>query len=161
MSFLFQLFLQEPGSNDPKVTYRIPPSRRHEPRQRAITLLALLVVALYYIGDGIRKLRDHAVNEYIPEFDWNAVHYNMGPSTMYAHLVDVDSTDGQVDSGPTISLEKIICKVLNIDQNDFSPDVPFTAYGLDSLSAATLSHALPPISWASCCTTRSGTKSAI
>ena len=98
-----------------------------------------------YIGDGIRKLRDHPVGEYIPSFDWNAVHANMGPSTMYAHLVDEDFISGHTDNEQSISLEGTICKVLNIDQSDFSPDVPFTAYGLDSLSAATLSHALSPL----------------
>lgn len=42
------------------------------------------------------------------------------------------------------SLGDVVCDVLDIDHQDLSPDVPLTSYGLDSLSAAALSHALEP-----------------
>lgn len=98
------------------------------------------------IGDGIRKLRDTPIWQYVPDFNWNLVHANMGPSPMYAHLVTDDGTGG--DDGKAnqpASLKEIVCKTLNVPIEDLSPEVPFTAYGLDSLSAASLSYALAPV----------------
>jgi len=43
------------------------------------------------------------------------------------------------------SLRDLTCQVLDVAPDDLSAEVPFTAYGLDSLSAATLSHVLRPV----------------
>lgn len=71
----------------------------------------------------------------------------MGPSTVYADLVIDDGSQGdQFDEAKQpASLKDIVCKVLDLAPEDLSPDVPFTAYGLDSLSAASLSYALSPL----------------
>ena len=42
------------------------------------------------------------------------------------------------------TLKDVVCSVLDIDPAEFSNNVPLTSYGLDSLSAASLSHALEP-----------------
>ena len=84
--------------------------------------------------------------QYIPAFDWSHVRRNMGPSAMYNHLVPA-STDQQgstTDEGAS-SIKDVVCKVLDIAPIDLSADVPFTSYGLDSLSAAALSFALRPL----------------
>ena len=89
--------------------------------------------------------------QYVPDFDWRVVRDNMGPSQLYDYLAaqqqqqqqggigDGTQTGGTADRP---SLLQIVCKVLDLQEADVSPDVPLTAYGLDSLSAAALSFAL-------------------
>ena len=65
---------------------------------------------------------------------------------MYDHLVPSDSDDvATQDGGGKPSLLQIVCRILDMKEEDVSPDVPLTSYGLDSLSAASLSFALRPI----------------
>jgi hypothetical protein len=69
----------------------------------------------------------------------------MGPSTLYGHLVDANTTSEVSiihDNGK--SMLDVIIDILDVDRAEFSDEVPFTAYGLDSLSAAKLSYALRP-----------------
>ena len=99
-----------------------------------------------YVGDGIRKLKDGPVWQYVPSFDWRAVRDNMGSSPMYDHLVPSDSDDIATQDGDgKPSLLQIVCRILDMKEEDVSPDVPLTSYGLDSLSAASLSFALRPV----------------
>ena len=100
----------------------------------------------HYLGDGIRKLREGPVWQYIPDFDWRVVSDNMGPSQLYDHLVQHDDEESSEDSANSKpSLLHIVCKVLDLQEADVSPDVPLTSYGLDSLSASSLSYALRSI----------------
>ena len=69
----------------------------------------------------------------------------MGSSSLYDHLVpDVDVVEDQNGDGKP-SLVQIVCHTLDIKVEDVSMDVPLTTYGLDSLSAASLSFALRPL----------------
>ena len=62
---------------------------------------------------------------------------------MYAHFVtDEGKTEGLLGEATGASIRDIVCNILNLAPEDLSADVPFTTYGLDSLSAASLSHAL-------------------
>lgn len=66
---------------------------------------------------------------------------------MYNHLVPNEPTD-KSDEQPGDSsqnLSAIVCKILDIAPEDLMPDVPLTSYGLDSISAASMSYALRPI----------------
>lgn len=67
----------------------------------------------------------------------------MGAQPFYRHLVssETDAAASKADE----SLDARIQAILDISPDDFSPEVPLTAYGLDSLSAARLSHALRPL----------------
>ncbi|KAI0068636.1 hypothetical protein BV25DRAFT_1910396 [Artomyces pyxidatus] len=96
------------------------------------------------LGDGIQMLREGRISIYVPDFDWDLVRANMGNSTMYDHLTRGDVAEDTGDALPP-SLNKIVSQVLDIAEEDLSQDVPLTAYGLDSLSAATLSYALRPL----------------
>jgi len=88
---------------------------------------------------------------YIPNFDWNKVQKHLGSSPIYDHLVQGDATstlsqnenrDNATDKAPT--LKDIVLGFVDVSAEDFSPEVPLTSYGLDSLSAGRLSHALMP-----------------
>ncbi|KAI0060607.1 polyketide synthase [Artomyces pyxidatus] len=98
------------------------------------------------LRDGILLLRESLISTYIPNFDWDLVQANMGNSPMYSHLASGEDlqANGAGDTGPS-TLSKIVSKVLDIAEADLSPDVPLTTYGLDSLSAASLSYALRPL----------------
>jgi hypothetical protein len=97
------------------------------------------------LEDGLRKLADGPFWQYIPALDWSVVQKHMGPSTLYGHLVDTNTASEVLvihDDGK--SMLDVIIDVLDVDRAEFSDEVPFTAYGLDSLSAAKLSYSLRP-----------------
>ena len=100
-----------------------------------------------YIGDGILKLRDHPIWQYIPNLDWPTVRRDMGPYLLYDHLALERS--GNPEESPegekSVSLLEIVGSTLRIPLGDMDPNVPLTSYGLDSLSARSLSLALQPI----------------
>jgi len=110
---------------------------------------AMTTEELYkYIEDGIFKLHDGAFGLYVPDFDWNKVHKYMGPSCLYDHLVDRRSqTESEAvaeKEDPAEAIGRIIRERLGVSEDDFSPKVPLTSYGLDSLSAAQISFSLKP-----------------
>ncbi|KAH9886258.1 ketoacyl-synt-domain-containing protein [Cubamyces lactineus] len=103
-------------------------------------------VLFSYIGDAIRSLSARPTPLYIAALDWTAVQKTMGASPMYSDLVPVQSSDMPESPSemPATTLKDVVCKVLEVAPEDLSQDVPFTSYGLDSLSAAALSYALRP-----------------
>ncbi|KZT66436.1 hypothetical protein DAEQUDRAFT_739999 [Daedalea quercina L-15889] len=100
------------------------------------------------IGEVLLKLREGPVGQYIPDLDWYQIQCTLGSSSLYDHLVVHPSTTLDIhhitEGNPERSLSDIVCDVLEVDRKEFSPNVPLTSYGLDSLSAASLSHALAP-----------------
>ncbi|KAI0653728.1 ketoacyl-synt-domain-containing protein [Cubamyces menziesii] len=99
-----------------------------------------------YVEDAIRCLGGRAVWQYIPAFDWALVQSNMGASPLFDDLVpaqDADAEDASAEKSSS-NLKDVVCKILDVAPEDLSLDVPFTSYGLDSLSAAALSYALRP-----------------
>ncbi|TFK49005.1 polyketide synthase [Heliocybe sulcata] len=98
-----------------------------------------------YLGDGIRKLSHGTVWQYVPNFDWPKVAANMGSSPVFQHLLPETSAASAEDTQGSSSIKDIICQLLEVAPDDVAPDVPLTAYGLDSLSATSLSSALAPI----------------
>ncbi|KAJ7865579.1 hypothetical protein B0H14DRAFT_2347885, partial [Mycena olivaceomarginata] len=102
-----------------------------------------------YLGHAMRKFRDRPYTTYIPSFDWRkSVRRNLGPSAMYDPLVpeEAQTTDDAEESvSGAKGIPDIICDILSIAIEDLSPEIPLTSYGLDSLSASTLSYALRPI----------------
>lgn len=66
-----------------------------------------------------------------------------GSSSLFAHLIDAKGQEDESDPlGKEKTVKDILIDLLDVDSSEFDPDVPFTAYGLDSLSAARLSFAL-------------------
>jgi hypothetical protein len=92
------------------------------------------------LEDGIRKLHDAPLDLYIPDLPWDIVGQHIGITPMFAHLLTTSA--GTTTGAAAESLEGVIAGVLDVEAADFLPDVPLTAYGLDSLSAARLVFAL-------------------
>jgi thioesterase domain-containing protein/aryl carrier-like protein len=92
------------------------------------------------IDDAIRILAQGPLSLYVPNFNWNTVSRTMGLSSVFEHLVAAD--DQTISEKGGQSIEDIVLQHLDLDRGDFSPDVPLTAYGLDSLSAMRLAGAL-------------------
>ncbi|KAJ7695179.1 hypothetical protein B0H17DRAFT_1198868 [Mycena rosella] len=99
-----------------------------------------------YIEDGLRKLADGPLNIYVPSVDFNVALRNLGPSALYDHLISKTKTIDAADDDANLSdvLTPVLLQFVDVSVEDFSPEVPFTAYGLDSLSAGRLSIALRP-----------------
>ncbi|KAJ7716081.1 hypothetical protein B0H16DRAFT_1476979 [Mycena metata] len=99
-----------------------------------------------YIEDGLRKLADGPLNIYVPALDFALAMKNIGPSVLYDHLLSktssVDSANDSADLGSMLT--PLLLQFIDVAAEDFSREVPFTAYGLDSLSAGRLSIALRP-----------------
>ncbi|PCH35877.1 ketoacyl-synt-domain-containing protein [Wolfiporia cocos MD-104 SS10] len=100
------------------------------------------------LEDGLLLIAEKPFDLYIPDLKWDLVQEQLGPSPLYDHLVRGSSLSSLArleNSGNTReTLENIIRDHLKIAKEDFSPDVPFTSYGIDSLSAGRLSFALRP-----------------
>lgn len=97
------------------------------------------------MADGIRKLSSTSFGIYIPSIDWDILTKFLGPSPLYNHLL----TGSHMTTSETVvkndtSLVDIVLEYLDVSAEDFSPDVPLTTYGLDSIFAARLTHALRP-----------------
>ncbi|KAJ3899904.1 polyketide synthase [Lentinula edodes] len=101
-----------------------------------------------YLEDGIRQLKDHDFWMYVPNLDWEKVQKYFGPSPLYDHLVASSQSASEVQSYSNVdlaALQKVICDIVEISPEDFSPEIPLIAYGMDSLSASRLSIALKPM----------------
>ncbi|KAH7904616.1 hypothetical protein BJ138DRAFT_1130883 [Hygrophoropsis aurantiaca] len=98
------------------------------------------------IEDGIMKLVEGPFVLYIPDLDWNQVQKHLGPSQLYNHLVKIPSESASLplDRNGDV-LRDIVLQFVDVQPDEFSPDVPLTSYGLDSLSAGRLSIALRPL----------------
>lgn len=97
----------------------------------------------HWLADAIRKvLQGHRFTLYIPDLDWEALNRTLGITRTGSHLVPfrnavVDTEDDGIDK-----MAELVIRILNIPRDEFSKEVPLTAYGLDSLSASRLAFSL-------------------
>ncbi|KAF8200274.1 polyketide synthase [Pholiota molesta] len=97
------------------------------------------------LADGIRSMGTQKFSLYVPRFNWYHMKEHFGDSPMYNHLVYEVAQNTEEESATSKKLlHAIVRKHLDVDEADFSADMPFTSYGLDSLSAGRLSHSLRP-----------------
>ncbi len=93
-------------------------------------------------------LSDGPFGLYTPDFDWDLVQKHLGHSPLYDHLATgsqaADTETINTDVAPSLKLLDVVLEHLDVPASDFSPGIPLTSYGLDSLSAARLSSALRP-----------------
>lgn len=97
------------------------------------------------LEEGLLKLSRHVtVNRYIPNLNWNQLEEDIGLSSLLRHLL-VPKAEGDSDVKQDSSqILGMILEVLEISSDDFTAEVPFTAYGLDSLGATRIAQALRP-----------------
>lgn len=83
---------------------------------------------------------------YIPDLKWDLLQRYAGSSALYDHLVKHALVEGTADTRESISdtLQNVALEHLSVLAEDFSAEIPFTSYGLDSLSASKLSFAFKP-----------------
>jgi acyl transferase domain-containing protein/aryl carrier-like protein len=98
-----------------------------------------------YIADGLFKLNDGPLDQYVPPFDWNVVKENLGPSQMYDYMALNKNSIVADDEDPRAALQNLVLQFVDVSVEDFSVEVPLTAYGLDSISAGRLAFALRPL----------------
>jgi len=110
-------------------------------------------VLLACIRDGLRHLAAGTkCSFYIPYSPWDAVERDMGLSSSCAHLHSQEPSDslrqtrrgGETSSHDHSELLKQVVDLLDISMADFSPEQPFSAYGLDSLGATRISQVVRP-----------------
>lgn len=96
------------------------------------------------LADGLRRLRVEAFAQYIPNLNWNLARQDMGALTSFQHLCVTERTEAVAgdESCDKVDLGGLVRKALNVAEEDFLPNVPFTAYGLDSLIAVRLSASI-------------------
>jgi hypothetical protein len=94
------------------------------------------------LEDGILRLKSAPLSTYIPCLYWDEVHAVLGPSPLYNHLLKSQIVDEVKVLDPKKLIEQIVLDHLDVLPPDFEHQIPFTSYGLDSLSAARLSTAL-------------------
>ncbi|KAK0447900.1 putative polyketide synthase [Desarmillaria tabescens] len=95
------------------------------------------------LEDGLKRLHSQAFWLYIPDLSWTDVQTLCGSSPIYNHLLPPPATSSEdTMTSYNVSVEKLVCHCLNMSSEEISPDVPLSAYGLDSVSASRLSLAL-------------------
>lgn len=105
------------------------------------------------IKDGLQLLAaGTGCSMYIPPLSWDGVERDMGFSSICVHLHSQDPSEspGRTRNGSEINVHdysellKQVVDLLDISMADFSPELPFNAYGLDSLGATRISQAVRP-----------------
>ena len=78
--------------------------------------------------------------------DFAVLEESLGVSSLYRHLISKSNQDSQDVDGDDLqaTLKALVLQYLDVSADEFSFEVPLTAYGLDSLSAGRLSFALRP-----------------
>jgi len=98
-----------------------------------------------YLEDGLLKLYSGVcAPHYIPDMPWNQLHKEAGLASDTMHLIIREETVNVVRDGDESSVFDKVLNLLDLSTSDFSPEVPFTSYGMDSLAATRISEALRP-----------------
>jgi len=98
-----------------------------------------------YLEDGLLKLYSGVrAQYYIPDLPWNQLHKEVGLSSDTVHLTTKEETTAVVREGGDSNVFDKVLNLLDLSASDFSPEVPFTSYGMDSLAATRISEVLRP-----------------
>jgi len=98
-----------------------------------------------YIEDGLLKLYSGVrASYYIPEMPWNQLHKEIGLASDTAHLITREETTEGILKGDEANVFDQVLGLLDLTRSCFSPEVPFTSYGMDSLAATRITEALRP-----------------
>lgn len=98
-----------------------------------------------YLEDGLLKLYSGVrAQYYIPDMHWNQLHKEAGLCSDTVHLTTREETTAVAREGDESNVFDKVLNLLDLSASDFSPEVPFTSYGMDSLAATRISEALRP-----------------
>ena len=98
-----------------------------------------------YLEDGLLKLYSGVrAPYYIPDMPWNQLQKEVGLSSGTIHLITREGTADNIREGDGSNVFDKVLDLLDLSTSDFSPEVPFTSYGMDSLAATRISEALRP-----------------
>ena len=98
-----------------------------------------------YVEDGLLKLYSGVrVPHYIPDTSWNQLHKDVGLASDTVHLVTREESTAVANEDDESSAFDKVLNLLDLSTSDFSPEVPFVSYGMDSLAATRISVALRP-----------------
>ena len=98
-----------------------------------------------YLEDGLLKLYSGVrAPYYIPDMPWNQLHKEVGLASDTIHLITRDETTDRIRECDEANVFDKVLNLLDLSTSDFSPEVPFTSYGMDSLAATRISEALRP-----------------
>lgn len=104
------------------------------------------------IGDALLKLAaGDRCSHYLPGIVWNLTARGVGLPSSCRHLITQNqATDSSGETSEEVKkddnhviLQKIL-ECLDVSETDFSPELPFTSFGLDSLGATKISQILRP-----------------
>ena len=94
-----------------------------------------------HLGDALLKLKDgNRACLYVPDFHWNNAMMELSSNSL--HLLTRVVTEDRAEAMDQSNLRDKLLALLGVSASDFLPQVPFTAYGMDSLSATRLSQEL-------------------
>ena len=97
------------------------------------------------MGQGLAKLtRGAKFNRFVPDLNWDIISSDVGLSSCAKHLGTYQGIEGSDKKGDLSELLDIILGIIDVAIEDFSTEVPLTAYGLDSLGAMRLTEAIRP-----------------
>lgn len=89
-------------------------------------------------------MRGTGFNRFIPDLDWDIISSDVGLSTCAKHLATYQGIEGGERKQDLSELLDTILNILDVSAEDYSKEVPFTSYGLDSLGAMRLTEAIRP-----------------
>ncbi|CAA7270507.1 unnamed protein product [Cyclocybe aegerita] len=92
----------------------------------------------------VRFQHGQRIVRYVPDLNWEALERTQGMPRLGMHLLADQVLEVSDDVDDSERMTEVIKNVLAVPAADFSPDVPLTAYGIDSLSASRLSFLLRP-----------------
>lgn len=81
---------------------------------------------------------------YIPDMPWNKMHRELGLTPDTIHLITREECVTTGHGGDESNAFDKVLNLLDLSTSDFSSEVPFTSYGMDSLAATRISEALRP-----------------
>ena len=81
---------------------------------------------------------------YIPDMPWNQLQKDVGLTSDTIHLFSKEETATVAREGDESNVFNKVLNLLDLSTSDFSPEIPFTSYGMDSLAATRISEALRP-----------------
>jgi hypothetical protein len=97
------------------------------------------------LGQGLAKLfTGDKFNRFIPDLNWIVIEKDVGLPTCAVHLATYQGINRGDKKQDLPELFNTILSIVDVSIDDFSKDVPFTAYGLDSLGAMRLTEAIRP-----------------